>query len=142
MAKYTSLQQIQAELQEGEITCRQLVDYYLQQIEASKDLNAYVEVFAEEALAKAASLDARYQEDPGSVGRLFGMVIAIKDVLCYEGHQVTAGSKILEGFSSLFSGTAIERLLSEDAIIIDSTATPIETVFEQVLQAVKHKGLL
>jgi len=118
MAKYTSLQQIQAELQEGEMTCRQLVGYYLEQIEASKDLNAYVEVFAEEALAKAESLDARYQENPGSVGKLFGMVIAIKDVLCYEGHQVTAGSKILEGFSSLFSGTAIDRLLSEDAIII------------------------
>ena len=51
-------------------------------------------------------------------GKLFGVVIGIKDVICYKGHHVTAGSKILEGFTSLFSATAIERLLAEDAIII------------------------
>jgi aspartyl-tRNA(Asn)/glutamyl-tRNA(Gln) amidotransferase subunit A len=118
MARYTSLEQVQSELQQGKLTCRELVGYYLEQIEASKDLNAYVEVFADEALAKAQALDDRYRKDPRSVGRLFGMVIAIKDVLCYEGHQVTAASKILEGFSSLFSATAIQRLLAEDAIII------------------------
>lgn len=118
MARYTSLEQVQSELQQGKLTCRELVGYYLEQIEASKDLNAYVEVFADEALAKAQALDDRYRKDPHSVGRLFGMVIAIKDVLCYEGHQVTAASKILEGFSSLFSATAIQRLLAEDAIII------------------------
>ena len=46
------------------------------------------------------------------------MVISLKDVLCYEGHGVTAGSKILEGFTSLFSATGVQRLLDEDAIII------------------------
>jgi aspartyl-tRNA(Asn)/glutamyl-tRNA(Gln) amidotransferase subunit A len=118
MARYTSLEQVQSELQQGKVTCRDLVGYYLEQIEASKDLNAYVEVFAGEALAKAKALDERYRQAPGSVGRLFGMVIAIKDVLCYESHRVTAASKILEGFTSQFSATAIERLLAEDAIII------------------------
>jgi aspartyl-tRNA(Asn)/glutamyl-tRNA(Gln) amidotransferase subunit A len=49
------------------------------------------------------------------------MVISIKDVICYQGHSVTAGSKILEGFKSLFSATAVERLLAEDAIIIGRT---------------------
>lgn len=118
MARYTSLEQVQSELRQGKLTCRALVSYYLEQIEASKDLNAYVEVFADEALAKAQALDDRYRQDPGDVGRLFGMVIGIKDVLCYEGHRVTAASKILEGFTSQFSATAIQRLLAEDAIII------------------------
>jgi len=49
---------------------------------------------------------------------LAGMVIGIKDNLCYEGHKVSAASKILEGFESLFTGTAVQRLLDEDAIII------------------------
>lgn len=118
MAKYNSLQQVQSDIQQGKINCETLVAYYLEQIEATRNLNAYVEVFAEEALEKARALDAKYQTDPASVGRLLGMVIAIKDVLCYEGHKVTAGSKILEGFTSLFSATAIQRLLDEDAIII------------------------
>ena len=46
------------------------------------------------------------------------MIIAIKDNLCYENHFVTASSKILEGFKSNYSATAVERLLKEDAIII------------------------
>ena len=44
--------------------------------------------------------------------------MGIKDVLCYKGHTVTAGSKILKGFHSIYNATAIERLLQEDAIII------------------------
>jgi aspartyl-tRNA(Asn)/glutamyl-tRNA(Gln) amidotransferase subunit A len=43
------------------------------------------------------------------VGKLFGAVIAIKDNICYTGHKVSAGSKILEGFSSIFNSTAVER---------------------------------
>ena len=46
------------------------------------------------------------------------MVVAIKDVLCYKDHKVTAASKILEGFVSLYNATAVQRLLDEDAIII------------------------
>lgn len=46
------------------------------------------------------------------------MVIGLKDNLCYQGHKVSAASKILENFESLFTGTAVERLLAEDAVII------------------------
>ena len=46
------------------------------------------------------------------------MVVGIKDNICYKGHRVSASSKILENFISLYSATAVERLLAEDAIII------------------------
>jgi aspartyl-tRNA(Asn)/glutamyl-tRNA(Gln) amidotransferase subunit A len=46
------------------------------------------------------------------------MVISLKDNLCLKGHKVSAASKILEGFESLYTGTAVQRLLDEDAIII------------------------
>ena len=46
------------------------------------------------------------------------MVIAIKDNICYKDHEVSASSKILKGFRSLYSATAVEKLLAEDAIII------------------------
>src|SRR5450432_3170943 len=46
------------------------------------------------------------------------MVIALKDNICYKGHKVSAASKILEGFVSLYSATVTERLLAEGAIII------------------------
>ncbi len=118
MNKLTSLHTIQASLQKGELTCTQLVTYYLGRIEETKHLNAYIEVYKDEALNKAAELDKRYMANPASVGRLFGMVTAIKDVLCYKDHTVTAASGMLEGFTSLYSATAIDRLVKEDAIII------------------------
>ena len=118
MPRYKNLTQVQEDLANNLITCEHLVDYYLDRINATKHLNVYIEVFEEEALARAKELDAKYQKDPKSVGKLYGMVLSIKDVLCYKDHQVTAGSKILEGFHSLFTATGIERLLAEDAIII------------------------
>ncbi len=121
MPKYASLSDIQAALRKGETTCRAVVEHYLSQIEKTRHLNAYVEVWAEEALAKADILDAHLGEAPTKMGRLCGAVISLKDNICYAGHQVTAASKILEGFTSLYSATAVERLLKEDAIIIGRT---------------------
>jgi len=114
----TSLKAIQSDIQSGKTNCVQLVDAYLEQIEASKNLNIYVEVFAAEAKAAAQKLDKKYQTDPASVGRLHGMVLSIKDVICYQNHSVTAGSKILEGFVSQYTATALQRLLDEDVIVI------------------------
>ena len=51
-------------------------------------------------------------------GKLAGLVIALKDNICYKGHKVSASSKILAGFTSIYSATVTERLLKEDAIII------------------------
>jgi aspartyl-tRNA(Asn)/glutamyl-tRNA(Gln) amidotransferase subunit A len=119
--KFSRLSAVQAAIEQGRLTCVELVIHYLSRIEAQKELNIYVEVFAEEALARARTLDERYRRDPSSLGRLYGMVVSIKDVICYKGHKVTAGSRMLEGFESLFSATAVERLLAEDAVIIGRT---------------------
>ena len=116
MKNFTSLNEIQESIKSGSSTCVSLVDYYLGRIEKHKDLNIYVEVFAEEAKSRAKAIDEKLKA--GTAGKLAGMVIALKDNICFEGHKVSASSKILEGFESLFSATAVKRLLEEDAIII------------------------
>ena len=118
MPKYRSLSALQADLRAGAVTLPAVVDYYLAQIRAQAALNAYVEIYETEVQRQAQALQVRFQDDPASVGRLFGMVLSIKDVICHAGHGVTAGSRILEGFESLYSATAVERLLAEDALII------------------------
>ncbi len=75
-----------------------------------------MEVFNEEALTRAAQIDEKLAS--GKAGKLAGMVLGIKDNICYKGHKVTAASKILEGFESLYDATVVERLLKEDVIII------------------------
>jgi aspartyl-tRNA(Asn)/glutamyl-tRNA(Gln) amidotransferase subunit A len=121
MPKYSTLKAVQTDLRDGKTTCLQLVDHYLQQIEKSEALNIYIEVFEDEAMHRARELDKKYRKNPDSVGRLFGAVVSLKDVICYADHEVTAGSQILKGFRSVFSATAVERILNEDASIIGRT---------------------
>lgn len=117
MFSFTTINQYQAWLTANPSGCTEAVKYYLSAIEANKHLNAFLEVFTEEALNQAAQLDAdRLAGKP--LGKLHGVVCSIKDVLCYKDHKVSAASKILEGFTSIYNATVVEKLLAEGAIII------------------------
>lgn len=116
MKTYNSLSEVQSDLFSSKISCVELTQSYIDRIKANSHLNAYLEVFEKSALEKAILVDEKTKNK--TAGKLAGMVIALKDNLCYKGHKVSASSKILEGFESLFSATVVERLLAEDAIII------------------------
>ncbi len=120
MFRYESIQQYHTDLLNGKATCSDAVQFYLQQIASQKSLNAFVNVYEEEALAKAAMLD-RERLSGKPPGKLHGVVIAVKDVICVKDHPVTASSNILKGFKSVYHATAVERLLAEEAIIIGHT---------------------
>ncbi len=111
-----SFSAIHEHVKNGRISCKEIVDHYLSIIEQKSHLNVFLEVYEGEAKARAEEIDQKIQQ--GKAGRLAGMVLGLKDVLCYKGHHVQAGSKILDNFQSQFTGTAVQRLLDEDAIII------------------------
>ena len=93
------------------------MEHYLRNIaEKNGLLNAFVAVYADEARQLALGIDKKIANK--TAGRLAGMVLGIKDVLCYENHGLQAGSQILNGFVSQFTATAVQRVLAEDAIII------------------------
>ena len=52
------------------------------------------------------------------LGKLHGVIVGLKDVICYKNHKLSAGSKILQKFRSVYNATVTELLLQEDAIII------------------------
>jgi len=115
--EFSSIEQYHAQLEEGSVTCLQAVEHYLQRIAATRHLNAFVHIYIEEALAKARELDdSRNKGKP--VGKLHGVIIGLKDVICYKDHPISAASGILKNFTSIYSATAVERLISEEAIII------------------------
>jgi aspartyl-tRNA(Asn)/glutamyl-tRNA(Gln) amidotransferase subunit A len=118
--KYESITQYHADLLNGATTCVVAVRHFLHEIEARRHLNAFLQVYDQEALQKAAELDAQ-RASGKQPGKLHGVVIALKDVICYKDHPVSAASKILHNFTSLYNATAVERLLAEDAIIIGNT---------------------
>ena len=117
MFSFTSIHDYQEALNEGSLSCRDAVSYYLARIQRLEHLNAFVHLYAKEALEKAELLDLERKAGKKS-GKLHGVVIGIKDVICYKNHPVTAGSHILEGFHSLYDATAITRLEEEGAILI------------------------
>ena len=116
MKAYSSLSEIREDLTKGAVSCKKLTEHYISNIKQKKHLNAFLEIFEEEALKRAEEVDAKLAA--GKAGKLAGMVVGIKDVLCYKNHSLQASSKILDGFVSQFTGTAIQRLIDEDAIII------------------------
>lgn len=117
MFDFSSIEQYHAQLQKGKTTCLQAVEHYLKRIQATAHLNAFIEVYAEEAIQKAKKLDEKRKA--GKVfGKLHGVIIGLKDVICFKDHKVSASSNILKNFISVYSATAVEKLLEADAIII------------------------
>lgn len=103
----------------GDITALELTNSFIERIESKPELNIFLEIFKESATQKAKEVDQKVLNN--SAGSLAGMIVSIKDNICYKGHKISASSHILEGFESLFSSTVVERLLAEDAIIIGRT---------------------
>jgi aspartyl-tRNA(Asn)/glutamyl-tRNA(Gln) amidotransferase subunit A len=114
---FTSIADYHSQLKNEEISCVSAVEYYLQKIQVSLHLNAFIKVYADEALQKAKTLDEK-RKAGHAIGSLHGVVIGLKDVICYKDHQISAASNILKNFTSLYSATAVEKLLAEEAIII------------------------
>ncbi|HZX73285.1 MAG TPA: Asp-tRNA(Asn)/Glu-tRNA(Gln) amidotransferase subunit GatA [Cyclobacteriaceae bacterium] len=116
MKEYSTFQEIQQNIKNKTLSVHERVLFHLSNIQKKKHLNAFLSVYEEEALERAAQIDQKIIN--GTAGKLAGLVVGLKDVLCYEHHPLQAGSKILDGFTSQFNATAVQRLLDEDAIII------------------------
>ncbi|MCH1612293.1 MAG: Asp-tRNA(Asn)/Glu-tRNA(Gln) amidotransferase subunit GatA [Flavobacteriales bacterium] len=110
-----SLADIQEKLIKKEISLVQICQEYFKRIKSSTS-NAFIEVFEEEALSKAEEIQKKITNN--NFGLLAGIFVGLKDNICYKDHKLTASSKMLEGFKSLFSATAVEKILNEDAIIL------------------------
>jgi len=119
MYQYQNLEQLHKDLKNGSISCTQLVQQYIQKIKEQQDLNVFLEVFEKSALEQAQQVDTDIQHN--RFKPLSGLIVSIKDNLCYRGHECTASSKILKGFVSTYTSTAVQRLIDAGAIIIGRT---------------------
>ncbi len=113
---FLNIEKLKADLKSGLTTCKELTEEAIKQISENHRLNAFLEVFDSSALDQALVIDEKIKS--GTEGKLAGVIVGLKDNICYKGHKVSASSKILEGFESLYSATVVERLIAEDAIII------------------------
>lgn len=117
MFAFASISDYHQQLVNGRQTCTQAVLHYLQEIKKNNRLNSFIEIFDEEAQKRASFLDEEIINGK-PLRKLHGIVIGIKDNICFKDHFVSAGSKMLQSFQSIYSATAVEKLLEEGAIII------------------------
>ena len=106
-------------LDKRKLSCSELVEQFLKNIEANSHLNAFISLFPEKTRAHAKEIDEKIKAN--HAGKLAGLIIAVKDNIAMVGEKLTCGSRILENFESLFNATVVQKLLYEDAIIIGKT---------------------
>jgi aspartyl-tRNA(Asn)/glutamyl-tRNA(Gln) amidotransferase subunit A len=111
---FSSIKDYQANLLNGQTSCVEAVSFYLEQIKKNSHLNAFLEVYEKEAISRAIEIDAEIAS-VHALGKMHGVVVALKDVLCYKDHKASAASKILENHTAIYNATAVQKLLAEGA---------------------------
>jgi aspartyl-tRNA(Asn)/glutamyl-tRNA(Gln) amidotransferase subunit A len=114
---FDRIEDLHRALDSGQTTCAALAEDSLRRAAAENPrVNALAELFEDRARAQAAAVDARRAQ--GDRRALDGVTMVIKDNMVYAGHAAGAGSKILTGFVSPYSATAVQRVLDAGAVII------------------------
>jgi aspartyl-tRNA(Asn)/glutamyl-tRNA(Gln) amidotransferase subunit A len=114
---FDRIEDLHRALDSGQTTCAALAEDSLRQAAAENPhLNALAEIFNDSARAHAAAVDERRAR--GDRRALDGVTLVIKDNMVYAGHAAGASSKILTGFVSPYSATAVQRVLDAGAVII------------------------
>jgi aspartyl-tRNA(Asn)/glutamyl-tRNA(Gln) amidotransferase subunit A len=115
-----TLAQLSDDLAEKRVSATELTEYYLGRIERlDSDLNAFVTITREEALAQAAAADKRLAS--GDATPLTGIPIAHKDIFCTEGVKTTCGSRMLDNFVSPYDAAVVSRLTEAGAVMLGKT---------------------
>ncbi len=108
-------------LASGELSSVELTQNYLDRIASTDEqIGAFLHVDPEAALARAADIDQRRQAGK-TLGKLAGLPVAVKDVLCDSQTLTTCGSRMLEKFRPPYDSTVVAKLKSADAVLIGRT---------------------
>ena len=103
-------------LKEKKFSAVELTKEYLNKMESSRELNAYVLETPEKALEQAKAADEKYKN--GTNGALEGIPLGIKDLFCTRGIRTTACSHILDGFVPPYESTVTQKLLDAGAVFL------------------------
>lgn len=114
-----TIQKAHTALTNGDFTAVELAQAYLDVIaEKNKDINAYLEVFAD-VLEQAKQADEMIKSGKGTA--LTGIPFAIKDNILIKGRKASSASKILENYTATYDATVIEKLKKEGVVFIGRT---------------------
>lgn len=118
---FRSVEQIASSVRRGDLSCVELATSALEAAGAlNGELRAFLALTPDRALERARELDARRRRGE-PLGPLAGVPIAIKDNLAEAGERLSCASRILEGYRSPYTATAVARCLEAGAVPIGRT---------------------
>ncbi len=106
-------------LRRREISSTELTRHFLERIDRHSDLNAFITVDEEGALAAAQQADKHLARDEHAP--LTGVPLAHKDIFCTQGLLTSCGSKMLRNFISPYDATVVERLAKAGSVLVGKT---------------------
>lgn len=116
-----SATELAAKLRAGELTSVEVTTACLDYIDSvNPQMNAFLYVNREAALAEAAAVDAD-RESGADLHPYAGVPVAIKDNMCDRGVPTTCGSKMLEGWLPPYNATVVNRLREARLPIVGHT---------------------
>lgn len=118
--KRLTISSLRSRISSGELKAADVCRAALDRIERFSDLNAFITVNAEAAMARADGID-RAAQSGEQLPPLAGAVLAVKDNMVMRGVRTTAGSRILFNYKPPYTATAIEKLENAGAIIVGKT---------------------
>lgn len=108
-------------LREKELSCTELTQQYLNQIDAvNQDLNAYVTVTGEKALETAKKVDQKIAAGE-TLSPLEGIPMTLKDNISTKGIETTCCSNILKGYKPIYNATVWDILQEQNAVLLGKT---------------------
>jgi aspartyl-tRNA(Asn)/glutamyl-tRNA(Gln) amidotransferase subunit A len=115
----SSLTEIASAVREQKTSAVEVTQATLERIaKLNPDINAYLYVDREGALAAAAQVDRQLREAPGLALPLAGVPIGIKDNLCTRGVRTTCASRILEGYVPPYDAHVVQQLRAAGAVCV------------------------
>ncbi|MFW6094692.1 MAG: Asp-tRNA(Asn)/Glu-tRNA(Gln) amidotransferase subunit GatA [Pseudomonadota bacterium] len=114
---FSSLAELARGLRAGAYSSRELTRAYLDRIAAyDGELNSFITVAEDRALAQADAADARLRR--GDATPLTGIPLAHKDIFCTDALATTCGSRMLENFVAPYDATVVARLDAAGAVTL------------------------
>jgi len=115
--RFTTIKDYHNNLQSGQTTVVEAVRFFVETAKSGSSLNAWLTIYEDDALQAAKKLD-EYITAGQPLLPLHGVILGLKDVIAYKNHPLSAASKMLQNFHSIFDATVVEKLLAAGAIIL------------------------
>jgi len=101
------------------VSSRELVDAYLERIDQTRDLNAFITVAGTRARRAADAADRRLRS--GEEAPLLGIPLTVKDLFATKEMRTTAGSRILKRWQPGVDATPVQRFRQAGAVLLGKT---------------------